>query len=77
MESSEKNSVKVKVLISGHLDLDWSEWFSGLKTRHNKEGNSLLEGTLQDQAAFFGCMLCLRDLGLDIIKIEANLKEEC
>ncbi len=74
MNSLAKNQVKLKIWIRGHIDPDWSEWFAGLKAQHTPEGNSLLFGLIQDQAAFFGCINRIRDLGVSLIKIEANFK---
>ncbi len=74
MNSSVKNQVQLKIWIRGQIDPDWSEWFSGLRTQHSAEGNSLLFGLVQDQAAFFGCLNRIRDLGVSLIKIEANFK---
>ncbi len=75
MENSKRDQLKIKIWIKGHIDRDWSGWFSRLKTRHTEEGSSILYGTLEDQAALFGCLLRIRDLGLVILKIDARLKE--
>jgi hypothetical protein len=59
----------VKIRIKGHLDQSWSEWFDGLSITHTGQGESILTGTLVDQAALYGFIAGLRDLGLPLISV--------
>jgi hypothetical protein len=57
------------IRIKGHLDPSWSEWFAGLTITHDPEGETVLAGPVRDQAALFGILIKLRDLGLVLIAV--------
>lgn len=52
--------------IKGHLDDRWSDWFGGLSLQRNDDGTTVLVGPVVDQAALYGVIICLRDLGLSL-----------
>jgi hypothetical protein len=58
-----------RIWVSGYLSKDWSEWFDGMAIVHDAGGNTLLEGSVVDQAALFGLLLKLRDLGLTLLSV--------
>jgi hypothetical protein len=53
-----------EIVVEGHLDIDWSGWFEGLTIAHNDNGETLLSGQIRDQAAFYGLLAKVRDMGL-------------
>lgn len=57
------------MLVSGHLDSHWSEWFEGLDIRHLPDGNTELAGAVVDQAALFGLLNRAQNLGLTLLSI--------
>ncbi len=57
------------IRIQGHLDPTWSEWLQGLTIVHDSNGMTVLTGPLQDQAALFGVLIKLRDLGLTLVSV--------
>lgn len=57
------------IRIEGHLDPNWSEWFAGLTITHNPNGETVLAGPIRDQAALFGVLTKVRDLGLTLIAV--------
>ncbi len=59
----------VEILIRGHIDHHWSEWLGGLQINHVEQENSLLSGTISDQAMLHGILTKLRDLDLKIISV--------
>ena len=42
--------------VQGHLDVGWSGWFDGLTIRHETNGETVLCGPIQDQAALHGVL---------------------
>ena len=70
-----------EIIVKEHLDIDWSEWFEGLTIVHNDNGETMLSGQIRDQAALFGIIAKVRDLGLSLISVKytagESLKENC
>ena len=58
-----------EIRIKGHLDKSWSDWFDGLALTHEANGETLLTGSLPDQAALHGLLNRLRDLGIQLISV--------
>ncbi len=68
-------STRYQIILKGHLDRDWSNWFDGLTITHNGEAETILTATLVDQAALHSLLLRVRDLNLTLIgvsRIEPN-----
>ena len=57
------------IQIQGHLDSGWSEWFEGMTITTLESGDSVLTGDVVDQAALFGLLIKLRDLGLPLVAV--------
>ena len=70
---------QVEIRIAGHLDPSWAEWLEGFTFTHTQDGHTLLTGTVSDQAALYGLIAKLRDLGLKLISVhydEASFNQE-
>ncbi len=46
------------------------DWLGGFTLTHTQQGETILTGTVKDQAAFYGLISKLRDLGIRIIAIQ-------
>jgi hypothetical protein len=55
--------------VRGALDRRWSDWFAGLTITHDADGSTLLAGPLADQAALYGVISRMRDLGLTLLAV--------
>ena len=60
----------VEIRIRGLIDEHWSDWFEGLTITHTDQGETLLTGEVSDQAALYGLLAKLRDLGLALVSLE-------
>jgi hypothetical protein len=61
-----------EILIEGHLDECWSEWFGGLAVLATSNGSTLLTGTIRDQAELYGILTKIRDLGLILVSLQRS-----
>ncbi len=58
-----------EIRIKGHLDNRWAARFDGLTITVEDDGQTLLTGKVIDQAALFGLLRKVRDLGMPLISV--------
>ena len=58
-----------EIKIQACLDPGWSDWFAGLKLTHLEGNETLLSGSLPDQAALHGLLERIRDLNVTLISV--------
>lgn len=58
-----------QIRIKGHLDNRWADWYEGLTVTLEETGDTLLTVPVVDQAALYGLLRKLRDLGAPLISI--------
>ena len=63
---------RVEVRVKGHIDEHWSGWFEDLTITYTEEDQTILLGTVVDQAALYGLLSKLRDLGLSLISVNSE-----
>jgi len=61
---------RVEIRVKGRLDADWSEWFEGLAISYHGVAETVLSGSVQDQAALYGLLTRLRNLGLALVSVK-------
>jgi hypothetical protein len=59
-----------EIRIKGHIDEHWSDWFAGLEITHPEQDETVLTGAVNDQAALYGLLAKLRDLGLALVSVK-------
>jgi len=68
-ETGPARSEHYVIRIQGHLDARWSEWFDGWKVSLTDAGETVLSGSIADQAALLGLLTRVHDLGLALIAV--------
>ena len=58
------------IKVKGILDRQWSDWFDGFDIRYEVDDETLLVGTVRDQAALHGMLSKIRDLGLSLLMVQ-------
>lgn len=66
---------RYEIRIKGHLDERWAEWFEGMTITREDNGETLLTGTVVDQAALHGLLRKVRDLGMALVSV-VHVKSE-
>ena len=58
-----------QIRLKGHLGCQWTEWFEGLTLTLEDNDETLLTGSVVDQAALFGLLRKVRDLGIPLLSV--------
>ena len=58
-----------EIRLKGHLDARWTDWFEDLSLTHASDGTTMLSGPVVDQAALYGLLRKVRDLGLPLVSV--------
>lgn len=59
-----------QIRIRGHLDQQWEDWFDGMAVAPAEDGDTLLTGPVDDQAALLGLITRVRDLGIPLVWVK-------
>jgi hypothetical protein len=63
------------IRVKGSLDRKWSDWFDGFTICPQANDETLLTGTVADQAALHGLLAKIRDLGLPLLSVKRVRRE--
>ena len=58
-----------QIRLRGSLDNRWANWFDGMTVTLAENGDTLLTGPAQDQAALLGLIAKVRDLGIQLVYV--------
>lgn len=58
-----------QIRVQGHLGPQWQKWFEGLTITPQPNGDTVIGGQLADQAALYGVLKKVRNLGLPLISV--------
>lgn len=58
-----------QIRLKGHLGEHWQDWSTGLALSLEDNGETVLTGPLADQAALYGLLRKVRDIGLPLISV--------
>ncbi len=67
-QSSDRPDI-YQIILQGHLRDQWSDWFDGFTITLNERGQTILIGSVIDQAALHGVLKKIRDLGIVLISV--------
>ena len=67
---------QVEIRVQGQIDEHWSDWFDDLTITHTEEDETILTGEVVDQAALYGLLAKLRDLGLQLVSVNPTEEDE-
>lgn len=62
-------AIEYSIRVKGHLSLGWSELFEGMEIRHEPMGDTILSGLVKDQAALYGLLVKLQNLGVPLVSV--------
>ena len=57
------------IRVKGHLDSQWSDWFGQVTLTAEANGNTLITSPPMDQAALYGLLKKVRDLGMPLLSV--------
>ncbi len=60
-----------QIRIKGHLGSQWTDWFGGLTITLEEDGVTILTGPVVDQAAVYGLLRKVRDLGMPLLSVKS------
>jgi hypothetical protein len=58
-----------EIRVIGHLENTWADWFDGLKISNLENGEAMIFGYLPDQAALYGVLNRISNLGLTLVSV--------
>jgi hypothetical protein len=61
-----------RIRLEGHLDPRWTAWFDGMDLTRQRDGTTVIEGPVVDQAALHGLLAKLRDIGLPLLSVNRS-----
>lgn len=58
-----------QIKLKGYLDVQWADWFENTTIQFDNDGNTLLTCLVPDQAALYGVLKKIRDIGLFLLSL--------
>ena len=65
-----------EIHVQGHLTGEWSDWFEGMELKLMDNGETVLAGTIVDQAALMGILNKLNRLNITLLSINKTKEEQ-
>ena len=60
----------LEIIVKSRLDPGWSEWFNNLGIKPLGSDETVIMGTVEDMAAFYGLLDKIRNLGLHLVSVK-------
>ncbi len=68
-KTNPRQPIVYEIKVEGHLGRQWTEWFGGMTITLKDNGDTLLTGPVIDQAALYGLLKKVRDLGMPLLSV--------
>jgi hypothetical protein len=75
MKPTQTDLTNYEIRVVGSLPAQWRDWFDGLVI-NTENGETLLRGPMADQAALFGLLKKIRDIGLPLVSVRQIPSQE-
>lgn len=62
--------MKYKIIVNGHVDTKWTDWFDGMQITHKNDGTTTFFGNILDQAALQGILKKISQLNFELISVD-------
>lgn len=72
MPTAPSGPFQIEIVVDGRLDPRRSGWFEGMTLASQPDGATRITGTVADQAALYGLISRIRDLGLKLISVNTQ-----
>jgi hypothetical protein len=72
LQSKSGQPVIYQIRVQGHLGGQWAEWFGALTITLDDNGETLLTCPVADQAALYGLLSKVHDLGMPLISVSVE-----
>ena len=60
---------RYEIRLKGHLDNRWADQFEHMSFTHASDGTTILAGPVVDQAALYGLLRKVRDVGMPLLSV--------
>ena len=66
-------AARYTIRLAARLDTHWEAWFDGFAVTGESDGTTTLAGTVADQAQLHSLLARIRDLGIVLLSVEAEV----
>lgn len=70
-KNDSNNRLIYQFRVAGHLGSEWADWFNGFSIIPDDNGDSILCGPIEDQAALYATIKKIRDIGLPLVSVHS------
>jgi hypothetical protein len=71
-----QDAARYAIRVRGRLDARWNAWFDGMTVSPDGDGTTTISGPVADQAALYGLLQRVRDLGLPLLSVTVDAVPE-
>jgi hypothetical protein len=68
--TNKEQGKRYQIMVRGHLEPHWRQWFNGMDIHNLPGGEASLTGQVVDQAMLHGLLTRIQDLGLTLISVQ-------